>query len=299
MEFSLEELPSILKVSQGSPITKLNNNTIWPSGWGQRTAVMAIINITPDSFSDGGKYLIEEEALKRALMSIKDGADVIDLGAQSTRPGANIISPDEELKRLLPILKSIRSKLPNSIISVDTFHSSVAEKALEEGADWINDVTGSKYDKRMVDVLSSGNFPYVLTHSKSNNKTIHSQAEYNNVVEDVYQSLIELTDNAISKGIREKNIIWDPGIGFSKNREHNIQILTNIDKFSGGNFPLIIGASRKRFIGEIINEKNPLKRNAGNISVVCKCVASNVDMVRVHDVKETIQTIRLANELWK
>ncbi|WP_041391115.1 dihydropteroate synthase [Prochlorococcus marinus] len=260
---------------------------------------MAIINITPDSFSDGGKYLIEEEALKRALMSIKDGADVIDLGAQSTRPGANIISPDEELKRLLPILKSIRSKLPNSIISVDTFHSSVAEKALEEGADWINDVTGSKYDKRMVDVLSSGNFPYVLTHSKSNNKTIHSQAEYNNVVEDVYQSLIELTDNAISKGIREKNIIWDPGIGFSKNREHNIQILTNIDKFSGGNFPLIIGASRKRFIGEIINEKNPLKRNAGNISVVCKCVASNVDMVRVHDVKETIQTIRLANELWK
>lgn len=295
----MEELPSILKVSQGSPITKLNNNTIWPSGWGQRTAVMAIINITPDSFSDGGKYLIEEEALKRALMSIKDGADVIDLGAQSTRPGANIISPDEELKRLLPILKSIRSKLPNSIISVDTFHSSVAEKALEEGADWINDVTGSKYDKRMVDVLSSGNFPYVLTHSKSNNKTIHSQAEYNNVVEDVYQSLIELTDNAISKGIREKNIIWDPGIGFSKNREHNIQILTNIDKFSGGNFPLIIGASRKRFIGEIINEKNPLKRNAGNISVVCKCVASNVDMVRVHDVKETIQTIRLANELWK
>ncbi len=295
----MEELPSILKVSQGSPITKLNNNTIWPAGWGQRTAVMAIINITPDSFSDGGKYLIEDEALKRALLSIEDGADVIDLGAQSTRPGANIISPDEELKRLLPILKSIRSKLPNSIISVDTFHSRVAEKALEEGADWINDVTGSKYDKRMVDVLSSGNFPYVLTHSKSNNKTIHSQAEYNNVVEDVYQNLIELTDNAISKGIREENIIWDPGIGFSKNREHNIQILTNIDKFSGGNFPLIIGASRKRFIGEIINEKNPLKRNAGNISVVCKCVASNVDMVRVHDVKETIQTIRLANELWK
>ncbi len=259
---------------------------------------MAIINITPDSFSDGGRYLQEKEATDRAELVIKEGADVIDLGAQSTRPGGEIIGPNEELKRLLPVLKSIRSRIPNSIISIDTFHSEVAKKALEEGANWINDVTGSRYDNKILEVISDYKCPYVITHSKSDNKSIHSNPVYKDVVKEVHENLLQLTEVALSKGILEKNLIWDPGIGFSKTTDQNLSLLNNIDIFKKDNVPIIIGASRKRFIGEILNEPKPSNRAQGNMAVVCKCVDSKIDMVRVHDVKETVQTILVANKLW-
>ncbi|WP_320674571.1 dihydropteroate synthase [Prochlorococcus sp. MIT 1341] len=270
----------------------------WPKGWGTSTSIMGVINLTPDSFSDGGVCLNPEKALQKATFYLENGASVLDLGAQSTRPGAKEITPEEELKRLIPALKVIRSIHKDSIISVDTFCSVVAEKALEEGADWINDVSGGRRDPNLLRSVAQVRCPYVLTHSRGDSQSMNDFASYDDVVVDVLNELFQLTEKALKSGITVEQIIWDPGLGFAKNTEHNLIILQHLEMFVSEGFPVLIGPSRKRFIGEVLNQSDPLKRNFGTAAVVCRCFQSGISMVRVHDVASIRDTIEMAGKIW-
>ena len=258
---------------------------------------MAIVNITEDSFSDGGLYIDLNSAIKHALLCIKNGANILDIGAQSTRPGASEVGPEIEIKRLVPLIKELKLMHPEIPISVDTFHHSVADKVLKSGADWINDISGGRHDPVIFEVLADKGSPYVLTHSRGNSKTMDSLAKYNNVVKEVKNELSNQIDIAISKGIKNENIIIDPGIGFAKNVSQNLTLLRNLEEFTSMPYPLLIGASRKRFIGSVINESDPSKRIFGMAAVASKCVMAGVDILRVHDVKEISQVIIMTKSI--
>ena len=277
----------------------INNKYPWPNEWGHKTSIMGIINLTPDSFSDGGDFCSIEKVLNQVNYFISNGVDVIDLGAQSTRPGALEIGSKKEIKRLLPYLKEIRSKYPNILISIDTFNSEVAHEALSNGADWINDVTGGRRDEEILDVVSEFSCPFVITHSRGNSQNMNNLNDYDDLIINIINSLKNLTINASRKNVSKDKIIWDPGIGFSKDTNQNLEILRNIDSFIKYEFPILIGASRKRFIGEILDEPNPKERDIGSLAITCLCSQINIHMVRVHNVKINNQVLRIADEIFR
>ncbi len=259
---------------------------------------MGVINLTPDSFSDGGRFLGVGSAISCAKEHLAEGADVLDLGAQSTRPGALMVGEKEELKRLIPALKAIRDRFPEALISVDTFLSKVAYKALEAGADWINDISGGRHDPDVLKVVSEFGCPYVITHSRGDSKSMNELNSYKSLVNDVFSELNTLTENAIQVGINPSKIIWDPGLGFAKDTNQNLTLLSNLERFTSGSYPILVGPSRKRFIGDILRKEDPLERVWGTAAVVCRCVQAKVSMVRVHDVGPMVQTKIMGNKLW-
>ena len=277
----------------------INNNYPWPNGWGKKTSIMGIINLTPDSFSDGGDFCSIEKVLNQVDNFVSNGVDVIDLGAQSTRPGALEIGAKMEIKRLIPYLKRIRSEYPNILISIDTFNAEVAYEALYNGADWINDVTGGRRDSEILDVVSQFNCPFVITHSRGNSQNMNNLTNYDDLLVNVVDSLENLTITALRKNVHKDKIIWDPGIGFSKETNQNIEILRNIDFFKKFEFPLLIGASRKRFIGEILNETNPKERDIGTLAISCFCSQLSIHLVRVHNVKINYQVLKVADQIFR
>ena len=259
---------------------------------------MGVMNVTPDSFSDGGEYLQPDRASKQASKLIKDGADVLDIGAQSTRPMSINVGADEEVKRLKPALKLIRKNHPEVVISVDTYHSSVADKALELGADWINDISGGRYDPDIFKVCAQKKCPYILTHSRGNSFSMDKLVDYNDVTIDVYTELLKRTDKALDAGIKTDQIIWDPGLGFAKTNEQNIAILKSIELFSTEKLPVLIGPSRKRFIGEVLSQPDPKLRIWGTLAIACRCHMANVAIIRVHDVYEINQILKMAKVIF-
>jgi len=277
----------------------LNNNNLYPYDWGRKTSIMGILNLTPDSFSDGGEFIKCENALNLVQKFINYGVDIIDIGAQSTRPGAEEVGSDIEIERLIPILREVRKKFPNIIISVDTFNSDVAFKALLNGANWINDVTGGRRDEEIYSVVSKFDCPFVITHSKGNSKTMNDLASYENLIENIIDGLKILIEKAVSKGVNVNKIILDPGLGFAKNTSQNILILKNLTKFKKLGFPLLIGASRKRFIGEVLNIENPKERDIGSLAISCLCSQLNIEIVRVHNVELNFQIIKMADKIFR
>ena len=277
----------------------INNKNPWPKGWGGKTSIMGVINLTPDSFSDGGDLNSSKKVLNQVNHFMSNGVDIIDLGAQSTRPGAEEVGSKKEIERLIPYLKLIRSKYPDVLISIDTFNSEVAYEALLNGADWINDVTGGRRDKEILDVVSKFNCPFVVTHSRGNSKNMNELSKYENVLNEVKSSLEILINNAFEKNISRENIIVDPGIGFSKDINQNLEILRNLDVFKELNLPILIGASRKRFIGEILDEINPKERDIGTLAISCLCSQFNIDIVRVHNVKMNYQILKVADSIYR
>ena len=277
----------------------INKTNPWPNGWGQKTSIMGVINLTPDSFSDGGDFNTSKKVLDQINYFLNNGVDIIDLGAQSTRPGAEEVGSTEEIKRLIPYLKLIKSEYPEILISIDTFNSEVAHEALLNGANWINDVTGGRRDKKILDVVSKFNCPFVITHSRGNSQNMNKLVKYENVLNDVKCSLETLVKNALKKNISKKNIILDPGIGFSKDKNQNLEILRNLDIFKKFNLPILIGASRKRFIGEILNEANPKERDIGTLAISCICSQFRVDIVRVHNVRMNYQILKVADSIYR
>ena len=271
----------------------------WPKGWGEKTSIMGVINLTPDSFSDGGDLNSSKKILDQVNHFLSNGVDIIDLGAQSTRPGAKEVGSKIEINRLIPYLKLIRSEYPETLISVDTFNSDVAHEALLNGANWINDVTGGRRDNEILKVVSEFNCPFVITHSRGNSKNMNELSNYKNVVSEVKFSLENLIKNALEKNISRKNIIVDPGIGFSKDLNQNLEILRNLDVFKNLNLPILIGASRKRFIGEVLNENNPKERDIGTLAISCLCSNFNIDIVRVHNVKLNYQILKVADRIYR
>jgi len=260
---------------------------------------MGILNLTPDSFSDGGDFFDLENALIQVEKFINYGVDVIDIGAQSTRPGAKEVGSAIEIERLIPVLREVRNRFPKIIISVDTFNSDVALKALLNGANWINDVTGGRRDEEIYSVVSKFDCPFVITHSKGNSQTMNDLAFYEDLIEDIIDGLKILIEKAITKGVNMNKIILDPGLGFAKNTAQNIFVLKNLKKFKKLGFPLLIGASRKRFIGEVLNISNPKDRDIGSLAISCLCSQLNIEIVRVHNVDLNYQIIKMADKIFR
>ncbi|MCS5704941.1 dihydropteroate synthase [Synechococcus sp. FGCU-3] len=265
---------------------------------------MGVLNLTPDSFSDGGRLNSVDAVLRQARRMLVEGAAVLDLGAQSTRPGASEVGPAEELRRLLPSLRALqglRREHPALLISIDTFHAAVAEAALAAGADWINDVRGGNADLRdpaMLPLIASAGCPYVLMHNRGTSQSMDSLAIYGDVVAEVQAELQAATASALSVGVRPEQLIWDVGLGFAKTTEQNLALLQRLPELvRGWGYPLLIGPSRKRFIGAVLDEARPRARLWGTAAVCALAAAAGARVLRVHDVGPIAQVVRMAEAI--
>lgn len=258
-------------------------NTKWE--WGKRTYIMGILNITPDSFSDGGKFNNQDAALAQATRMVKEGADIIDIGGESTRPGSAEVSVDEEINRVTPIIKLLNKKL-NIPISVDTYRAKTAQAAIEAGANMINDIWGLKYDKEMAKVAAKYNVPVCIMHNRT------TGTNYNNLIEDIINELAQSVEIAHQAGINDNNIILDPGIGFAKTCEQNLEVMRKLDAFKCLGYPVLLGASRKSFIGKVL-DLDVNDRLEGTLAITASGIMKGCDIVRIHDVKENVRVSKI------
>jgi dihydropteroate synthase len=262
-----------------------------------RTHLMGILNVTPDSFSDGGKFFKVEDAVRRGIKMAEEGADIIDVGGESTRPGSDPITIEEELPRVIPVIEAL-SKEIGIIVSIDTYKSEVAKKALEAGAEMINDISALRFDPKMKEIVAEYKVPVVLMHIKGTPKNMQENPYYDDVIKEIIEYLKESIKIARGAGIKEENIIIDPGIGFGKRLEDNLNILKNLKKFSILNCPVLIGPSRKSFIGKILDL--PVEeRLEGSLAALAVAIMNGANIVRVHDVKESKRVASLVDAVLK
>jgi len=262
---------------------------------GKGPLIMGILNVTPDSFSDGGRYASPEPAITHALAMVKEGADLIDVGGESTRPGSERVPGSEQLRRVVPVIRGLRQALPEEVgISVDTTLCEVAEAALDAGADMINDISAGRDDASMLALAADREVPVCLMHMQGTPSTMQQDPQYGDVVNEIRAFLLERADRAIAAGIPRGNIIIDPGIGFGKTREHNLALLKNLPCFVGSGYPVLLGASRKRFMGAICNELQPSSLAGATCALTAIGVAAGVCIFRVHDVAMNRQAADVA-----
>jgi len=259
----------------------------------KRTSIMGILNVTPDSFSDGGEYLSVDKAVKHALSMEKQGADIIDIGGESTRPGAKTITLDEEMNRVIPVIEELVKKT-NVPISIDTYKSKIAEKSLDAGASMVNDVTALQGDKHLVNIVAEYKVPICLMHMKGNPRNMQINPVYGDIMAEICSFLKARTDLATFYEVKKENIIVDPGIGFGKRTgkgvEDNCEILHCLSEIKILGFPVLVGTSRKTFIGNVCGGKELLpakERLEGSLAAACLAAYNGANIVRVHDVKET------------
>ena len=264
---------------------------------GERTHVMGILNVTPDSFSDGGQYLDVQQAVDHAKLMVEEGATLVDIGGESSRPGASPVSTTEQLDRVLPVIRAVADAL-DVVISIDTSKAEVARKALEAGAHIVNDITALRGDAEMVSVVAEMDAGLILMHIKGTPRTMQQAPKYDDVVRDVGTSLRESVKYAEAQGVAAERIIIDPGIGFGKTAEHNIELLKRLSEFRSLNKPLLIGTSRKSFIGNILNLP-VTERVEGTVATVCWAIAHGADIVRVHDVKANVRAALMTDALYR
>jgi dihydropteroate synthase len=250
---------------------------------GHRTLIMGVLNVTPDSFSDGGRFLHTDAAVEHARRLIAEGADIIDIGGESTRPGAEPVPLEEELRRVIPVVQAVRREFPDACISVDTYKARVAEEALAAGANMINDVSALRFDPDMVRVVVQANVPVVLMHMKGMPKTMQQNPFYHDVIGEITEFLAERIAWACERGLDERNIIIDPGIGFGKRPEDNWEILQRLEAFKALGRPVLVGPSRKSFLG-LLTGRPPAERLEETIAAAVICALHGADLVRVHDV---------------
>ena len=262
----------------------------------RETLVMGIVNVTPDSFSDGGKFFSPEVAISHASKLITQGADIIDIGGESTRPGAEQVSESEELKRVIPVIEKIRTDNPTILISIDTTKASVAKHAVEAGADIINDVSGLSFDNNMIGIVESFNIPVVIMHMKGNPQNMQLNPKYKDIVNEILDFFKMKIKIAIQSGINRSMIILDPGIGFGKTVEHNFELLSRLNEFNVLELPIMIGPSRKSFIGVTL-DLPPEDRLEGTAAAVSAGVMNGASIVRVHDVKSMKRVVRIIEKV--
>lgn len=258
--------------------------------------VMGILNVTPDSFSDGGRYIDPESALTQAQSMIREGATIIDVGGESTRPGAAVVPVDEETARVAQVVDTLAKG--GVCVSIDTRKAPVAAKAAELGAKILNDVSAMSYDPAMAEVAAATGLPICLMHAQGTPETMQADPRYDDVVLDVYDYLAERIEVALAAGIKRTQIIVDPGIGFGKTLQHNLALLRRMSIFHSLGCPILLGASRKRFIGEISGAQDAAERMAGSVSVALDGIRQGVQIVRVHDTLHTRQAISLQTALF-
>ena len=263
----------------------------------KRTKIMGILNLTPDSFSDGGEFLQIDKAINHAVDMIEQGAHIIDIGAQSTRPGADIVSVEYEIQKAVPIIAALKTAYPNIELSIDTMTPECALASINAGVDIINDVSSLnndeiaklclKYDKKLV-----------IMHNRGNSKTMDELTQYNNIVDDIYKDLAQKAEYALSLGIERNNIILDLGFGFAKNVEQNFVLLNRINEFKSLGFPILAGVSRKRFLQDVINTKEPKDADIQTLLASSWLIQQDVDILRVHNVSLTAQALKFNDRLY-
>ena len=251
----------------------------------KKTHIMGILNVTPDSFSEGGQYFDKSLAIKRAYEMVEEGADIIDIGGESTRPGSEPVPLEEELRRTIPVIEAIvkNIKVP---ISIDTYKADVAKRALDAGASMVNDISGMRFDPEMPKVVSQYKVPVVIMHIKGNPKTMQKEPVYEALIPEIMDYLRMSIRLAVKFGIDEDKIVIDPGIGFGKTFDHNLEIIKNLHEFTLLEKPLLIGPSRKAFLGKILNDAPASERLEGTAAAVVISILNGANIIRVHDVKE-------------
>ena len=256
---------------------------------------MGILNVTPDSFSDGGKFAAVDDALAQAEAMIADGADIIDIGGESTRPGSQQIAVGEEISRVVPVIEAI-SKRFDIPVSVDTTKSGVALAAVDAGAEIVNDISGLRFDDKIADAAAILNAGLVLMHSRGAFDSMHSQPPVDDILAEVASGLRRSIDVAHSHGVGDEQIVLDPGIGFGKTQEQNLELLAKLDKLVSefANYPVLVGASRKSFIGKLMDSAPVDARLSGSVAAAIIAIQNGAMIVRVHDVKETVAALRTA-----
>jgi dihydropteroate synthase len=268
-----------------------NTGTL-PAGPGP--VIVGILNVTPDSFSDGGDFLDPEAAAEHAATMIDEGAEMLDVGGESTRPGSDPVSQEEEIRRVVPVLERILSVRPEAVISVDTYRAGTATAAIEAGASFVNDVTALRGDPSMVSVIEEAACPVILMHMQGEPKTMQKEPHYQDVVREVSDFLAERAEYAVAAGVRPEHIIVDPGIGFGKNLEHNLALLSNLDAIVDLGFPVLIGASRKSFIERITGEQEARDRVSGTVATTVLAYERGATFFRVHDVRANREALAVA-----
>lgn len=262
----------------------------------QRTYLMGILNVTPDSFSDGGLFFNAESAVRQALRMQEEGADIIDIGGESTRPGAEKISVKEEIRRVLPVIEALAKKV-RVPISIDTYKSPVAKAAVSAGASIINDISGLRFDPKMARVAARHKVPVVLMHIKGTPEDMQKAPAYRALVPEIIDYLHESIAIAKDAGIPDNMIIIDPGIGFGKTGEHNLEIIRRLNEFEGLAKPILLGPSRKSFIGTLLGGLPATERLEGTAAAVAVGIFNGANIVRVHDVKAMLRVARIADAL--
>ncbi|HEX4593763.1 MAG TPA: dihydropteroate synthase [Bryobacteraceae bacterium] len=263
---------------------------------GERTLIMGVLNVTPDSFSDGGKYLEPDRAFARAVELEEQGADIIDIGAESTRPGAGRVSEAEELRRLVPVLKRLRGKLAVPV-SVDTYKSAVAEKALEHGAEIINDPSGLTFDAQLARVAASHNAALIINHMRGNPETWAKLPPLKDVIGAIRHDLDAAVHRAVRSGVERARIAIDPGLGFGKRREQNAEILARMDEFASLEFPIMVGPSRKSFLPQTADVLSQSLLQCATAAAVTAAILGGAHIVRVHDVAEMKPVVEVADQI--
>ena len=259
---------------------------------------MGILNVTPDSFSDGGRYIDSKNALNHALKMIDMGADIIDIGGESTRPGSNPVSELDECNRVIPVIESIKKINSKILISVDTYKSYVAKRAIEAGADIVNDISGLTFDSKMIPLLSEKDIPVIIMHINGRPKTMQNNPLYNDLIKEIKYFLIKQCELAEENGIKKSNIILDPGIGFGKSFEHNFTLIRRLKEISDLGYPLMIGPSRKAFIGDALNLP-PDERLEGTLATVIAGILNGANIIRVHDIKEVNRAVLITEKIMR
>jgi len=255
---------------------------------------MGILNVTPDSFSDGGIYFDKARAVERAFRMAEEGADIIDIGGQSTRPGSEPVPVEEELKRTIPVIEALKGRL-GIPVSIDTYRAEVAKRAVEAGADMINDISGLMFDPEMAHAVAKAGVPVVIMHIKGTPKDMQANPVYEALIPEVMDYLREGIRLAVSAGVKEDMIVVDPGIGFGKTFEHNLEILNRLGDFTLLGKPILVGVSRKAFIGKILGDAPPSERLEGTLAAVSIAVLNGANIVRVHDVREVSKAVKVAD----
>ena len=274
---------------------KIDSFNTWLKGDNRKTLIMGILNVTPDSFSDGGKYNNSQIAEDYALKMENEGADIIDIGGESTKPGAKPVAIEEELKRIIPVIKGIR-KISNVVISIDTYKSNVADKAIKAGANIINDISGLRFDNDMIRLAGELQVPVIVMHMLGNPQNMQNDPSYNNLMEELIFFFQERVDLMTSNGILKNNIILDPGIGFGKTVEHNFTIIRELNRIVDLGFPVLTGPSRKSFIGHTLNLP-PEERIEGTIAAVTAAIMNGSRIVRVHDVNKISRVVNVTEKI--
>jgi dihydropteroate synthase len=255
---------------------------------------VGVLNVTPDSFSDGGDFFDPENAASRAATMLDEGAQVIDVGGESTRPGSDPVPPEEEVRRVVPVIRAILTERPSAIVSIDTYRAATAGAALEAGARIVNDVTALRADPRMTQLVADARCPVVLMHMLGEPKTMQRDPRYDDVVREVRDFLARRTEHAVAAGIEPEKIILDPGIGFGKTAEHNLLLLRRLEALEALGFPVLVGASRKRFIGGITGVEEAKDRVFGTVVVNVIAYERGATLFRVHDVGANREALAVA-----